>query len=166
MGFESFNLQLRGGPATATEAAGVISRIAGVSRDECAIKMPGSHYYLLRDVRHAIEIEMREKPVSISLRFTLCHPSSVDNQLLDLARTLMRSLGMSAIICDDVAPEHAGDYSLERFDDLAGAVRHTIGIRRGEWRATFGDEELGATTAEAHRHFILPQCQPAIAKVG
>jgi hypothetical protein len=164
MGFESFGVTLEGGTATADEARNLIDSLEGVSRDEGFTT--GSTYFLQRGVGHAIEMQMMHKPVWVSCRFTLCHPPSVDSAFLALVRQLIEKLKMQVMIRDDVIPEHAEPYSLDRFDEFSAACLHYIALRRREWKQMFGNRQLAATTAEAHQHIILPHCIPGVDKAG
>src|ERR1700724_1889073 len=107
MGFESFRVELRGGPATYGEADEVIRQLLHVKPYMESFPMQGSTYYLIDDGQHVIELELMDSPVHISCRFTLCHPPSVDSAFLGLLRELMLRLGMEAKICDDVQPAHS-----------------------------------------------------------
>jgi hypothetical protein len=162
MGFESFRIELRGGKVTYQQADETIRRLPFAKRDHESVPTQGSTYYLIDDSRHVIEVELKDAPVRLSCRFTLCHPPSVDSALLDLARDLMSRLGMQANICDDVRPEHAHSFSLGEFAELSAAVAHYIAARRAEWVANFGTETLAATTSTAFQRIILPRCEPGI----
>ena len=104
---------------------------------------------------------MADSPVKVSCRFTLCHPPSVDAALLGLVGELQRRLGMEAIICDDLRPEHAHCFSPARFSEFAGIVPGYIAQRRADWIAQFGTAQLPAKTPEVYEKIILPKCVPA-----
>jgi hypothetical protein len=166
MGFESFQVRLKGGRSTRKEAIDTLMSLDGVVRDEDSELTPGWPCFLARDGLHAVEMEVTDKRASISCRFTLCHPPSVDTAFLELVRRLMEALPMRVKICDDVTPEHEEPFSLDRFDEFSKACRHYIAARRNEWKSAFGNQELAATTAEAHQHIILPHCIPGVEKAG
>src|SRR5438105_11345439 len=107
MGFESFRVELRGGRASYQEADEFIRQLPHAKTDHESLPMPGSTYYVIDDGRHVIELELKDAPVRVSCRFTLCHPPSVDAAFLSLAHDLVSRLGMAADIYDDVRPEHA-----------------------------------------------------------
>jgi hypothetical protein len=162
MGFESFRIELRGGRANHQEADDIIRQLLHAKPDHESLPMPGSTYYLIEDGRHVIELELKDVPVRVSCRFTLCHPPSVDAAFLSLARDLMSRLEMAVDICDDVRPEHARSFSLNEFAEFSAAVSRYIAARRAEWVTNFGTETLAATTNEAFRRIILPRCQPGV----
>jgi hypothetical protein len=162
MGFESFRIELRGEKVTYPEAAETIRQLPFAKRDHESLPMPGSTYYLIDDGRHVIEVELKDAPVRLSCRFTLCHPPSVDSAFLSLARDLMSRLGMQADICDDVRPEHAHPFSLGEIAEFSAAVSQYIAARRAEWVVNFGTETLAATTSVAFQRIILPRCQPGV----
>lgn len=159
MGLESFQVELRGGGASALDARTAVQRLDNACPDDWALSATGSSYYLVRDAHHVFEVEVTDAPVRVSCRFTLSHPASVDDEFLNLVRTLMKWLGMTARICDDGGP---GAYSIAEFPAFADAARQQIARRRAEWRATFGDAPMAATTSELHQRVLLPRCQPGV----
>lgn len=164
MGFESFRIELHGGSATFPQAQEAIRAFPQVRLDPQSLPMRGSTYYLFNDLRHVIEVELRDAPVKISCRFTLCHPPSMDAVFLHCLRELMLRLGLEATICDDVGPEHKHSFSLTQFTEFSTATLNYIAMRRGEWNAAFGLEPLSATTNEVYQRIILPRCQPVVAR--
>lgn len=163
MGFESFRVELRGGRANYPEAMEAIRKRPHVKLDPQSPPMKGSTFYVVDDGQHVIEVELKDAPVRVSCRFTLCHPPSVDSVFLDLLRELMLRLVMEAWICDDVRPEDAHPFSLTHYAEFSSAALRSIAARRTEWIAVFGDEQLPATTNEVHERIILPRCQPVAA---
>jgi hypothetical protein len=162
MGFESFRVELRGGRANHLEVDETVRGLPHVRLDPDAALMPGSTYYLRDDGQHVIEVELSDRPVRLSCRFTLCHPSSVDSPFLDFVRDLMVHLGMEVKICDDVRPEHSGFFSSREFSEFSAITARYIAGRRAEWGAAFGTASLAATTNEVYQSVILPRCRPGI----
>jgi hypothetical protein len=160
VGFESFRVELGGGPAKYGDADEAIRQSPHVKPDTASFPMQGSTYYLIDDGQHVIEVELMDSPVHISCRFTLCHPPSVDLAFLGLVRDLMLRLGMQVRICDDVRAEHAQSFTLANFGDFASVTSGYIAARRAEWIAAFGNEPMSATTNEVCQRVILPRCQP------
>jgi hypothetical protein len=115
------------------------------------------------DGQHLLEVELLDAPVRLSCRFTLCHPPSVDAAFLGFVRELMVNLGMEAKICDDVRPEHAQAFSLDRYAEFSAVTSGYLAARRAEWITAFGTKQLAATTNEVYERIILPQCQPVTA---
>ncbi|MBX9584290.1 MAG: hypothetical protein K2X87_28660 [Gemmataceae bacterium] len=161
MGFESFRVELRGGPGTHARADEAVRLLPHAQPDPGAIPSPGSTYYTVADGRHVIEVEVADRPPRVSLRFTLCHPPSVDAAFLALVHDLTARLGMDARVCDDVPPDHAGPFPLARFAEFAGIASQAIHARRAEWITNFGPAQFPATTSEVYEAVILPQCRPA-----
>lgn len=166
MGFESFQVKLRGGNGTPQEVDEAIAAMEHVVNDDDSAFVSGSNYYLLKDSRHAIEIELVPEPLRLSCRFTLCHPPSVDAAFLELVRRFMQRFGMHARICDDVSPDHDRNFSLAEFDEFARATMGYTAARRREWQAAFGIRQLAATTSDVHEQIILPLCQERVEKAG
>lgn len=160
MGFESFRVELRGGPATFSQVDEFIRQLPNGKPDDEIVPTPGSAFYTVEDGLHVIEVEVMESPVTVSCRFTLCHPPSVDAAFLGLVRELMAGLGMEAQICDDHGPEHPHWFSIAGFPGFANAFRHVVAQRRAEWIANFGALQFPAKTREVFARLILPRCEP------
>lgn len=163
MGLESFRVELRGGRANYPDAKETIQKQPHVRLDEQSAEMKGSTYYVDNDGRHIIEVEVKDAPVRISCRFTLCHPSSVDSIFLELIRELMSRLGMEVWICDDVRPEDTHPFSRANYAEFSSVALRSIAARRAEWMAAFRIEQMAATTNQVYERFILPRCQPVAA---
>lgn len=131
-----------------------------VKLDRQSPQTKGSTFYIVEDGWHVIEMELKDAPVRISCRFTLCHPTSIDSVFLELVHELMFLFGMEAWICDDVRPEDAHSFSLTEFGEFSCAALRSIAARRTEWIAAFGTEQMPATTNEVYERIILPRCQP------
>lgn len=158
MGFESFQVELCGGQVSHAQANEAVAKLPHARPDPDALSTPGATYYTLEDGSHVIEVEVSPLPTRVSCRFTLCHPPSVEAALLGALRELMGGLGMEARICDEVLPEDAGWFKAARFADLSAAIARCAALRRAEWVAAFGPEQLAATTPEVYRRLILPRC--------
>ncbi len=74
----------------------------------------------------------------------------------------MARLGMEVRICDDVRPEHAQWFSIDRFPEFVEIVSTCVTTRRVEWIANFGPAQFPAKTREVYERIILPQCEPVI----
>jgi len=162
MGFEAFRVELRGGKAQYRETDEVLRKLPHIQPDPYSVPIKGSTFYVSADGQHVIELELKDSPVRVSCRFTLCHPPSVDAVFLGLVRELMVRLGMEAKICDDVRPEHSRPFSLLEFTELAAIISGYVAARRAEWISAFGAQALAATTNEVYQRIILPRCQPGI----
>jgi hypothetical protein len=159
MGFESFRIELRGGKAPYHEVEAFVRQLPHVRSDSESLPSRGSSYYVLDDGRHVIEMEIKDSPLRLSCRFTLCHPPSVDGPFLGLARHFLDRFGMEATICDDVRPEHAHSWPAADIEGFSAITSGYIADRRQEWMANFGTEPLAATTNEVYQQVILPRCQ-------
>lgn len=163
MGFESFRVELRGDRTNYTQAKQTIRKHPYVKLDQQPPAIEGSTFFVVEDGPHVIEVELKDAPVRVSCRFTLCHPPTVDSVFLDLIREQMLRLGMEASICDDVRPEETHPFALSRYAEFSSAALRSIAARRAEWIAAFGAEQLPATTNEVYQRIILPRCQPVTA---
>lgn len=162
MGFESFRVELGGGPASFSQAEGAVRRLLHARPDRESIASRGSCYSTVDDGSHVIEVEVAEAPVRVSCRFTLSHPHSIGPAFLSLVRQLQVTLGMDARICDDTRPASNTSFPAARFPEFAQVVADAIAVRRAEWVAQFGGETFPATTAQVYAKFILPACVPVL----
>jgi hypothetical protein len=160
VGFESFRVELSGGPATLAQANEAVRRLPHVRPDLESGLWPDSQYYAADDGRHLIEIEVSPDPVRVSIRFTLCHPPSVEAALVDIVRQLATQLGMEVRICADVPPPDDLPFSAAQMRQFAEAVRRAAAGPRTEWIAQFGSDQFPASTREVFERVILPRCKP------
>jgi hypothetical protein len=160
MGFQSFQVVLEGGGASVREANKFVQSLPHVHPDHGFIQ--GPTYYLLDDGRHKIEMELWDDYLSISCRFTLCHPPSVDLAFLNLIRELMECLSVDVAVYEDVEGKHEHPFSLAEFSEFSAITLRSIAARRAEWIRFGGTETLAATEAEAHQRIILPRCLPVV----
>ena len=159
MGFESFQVELRGGTHAVAEVATIIKGLPGVRPDPQPPMVPGSRCFLAEDGPHVVELEVTGPAPRVSCRFTLCHPASVDGVFFGILRWLMPRLGMQASIGGEAGQTQT--FGPDRAEQLGEAASGLIAARRSEWARAFGAETLGATTAQAHERFILPKCRPS-----
>jgi hypothetical protein len=162
MGFESFRVDLRGGRAAYCEVSDGVRALPHVRPDADSVPTHDATYYAFDDGNHVIEFEVRDAPVRLSCRFTLCHPVTVDAVFLELLRDLMEHLGLAATVCDAVPNGETRSFALDEFADFSAVASRCIAIRRAEWIGAFGDETLAATTSAVHERVILPRCQPEV----
>ena len=158
MGFESFQIILRGGSHTPSETAQIIRKMPNVKPDQRFLTT--STYFVVDDGQHVIEVELdNDMPIRVSCRFILSHPPSIDSVFLEFARRLMAKLGMEATICDDVRPEHERLFSLDQFAEFTAAACDYIAASRRFWIAEMGPEQV-ATRKDLYERIILPKCEP------
>ncbi len=162
MGFESFRVELCGAAADYAQVDEFVRQLPGAKRDSEAIASHGSTFYTWEDGLHVIEAEVMACPVKVSCRFTMCHPPSVDSAFLTLVRELMARLGMEVRICDDVGPEDAQWFSVDRFPEFAATISGHLAARRAEWIANFGPTVFPAKSHEVYERIIRPRCEPVI----
>lgn len=160
MGFESIRVELRGGPATLSQVNEFVRQRPNVKVDTDGIRTPGSTFYTVEDGLHVIEVEVMGSPITVSCRFTLCHPPSIDSVFLGFVRELMADLGMEAGICDDVGPEHPHWFSIAEFPEFVNVFLNDVARRRAEWITDFGTARFPARTREVYERVILPRCEP------
>lgn len=158
MGIESFQVEIRGDSATFADAVAAVRALPNANPDSGFC--PGSEYYTAGERGHVIELEVSLDPVRISCRFTLCHPSSINDAFYHVVHELMARLGMRVLIRDDVPDGAEGEYTLDQFAEFAAAATWSIARRRAEWVAQFGTVTYPARTREAYERFVMPICSP------
>jgi hypothetical protein len=159
MGFEVFRVELRG-DAPAELGREAIRALPGVTDDPDGGFLPGE-YFRVRHDRHVIELHLSEHPPSLSVRFPLANPPSVDEVFMAVVRHLMTHAGLRArVLDDDVPEEHAGGFTLDQFDQFAAHARRCIAAERRVWVTMFGPNTHAGSTAEVFRDVILPRCEP------
>ncbi len=160
MGFESIRVELRGGTASFSQVDSFVRRLPNARPSTEVIPSRDSNFYTVEDGLHVIEIEVRAAPVSVSCRFTLCHPPSIDAAFLALVGELMDALGIEAGLCDEPDQECSHWFTADRFSEFTDRFLHVVATRRAEWVASFGSAQFPATTREVYERVILPRCEP------
>jgi hypothetical protein len=160
VGFESFRVELSGGTATFAEANSAVRGLPDARPDPVSGIWPDSEFYVIDDGRHVIEVQVAPRPVHISVRFTLCHPPSVDAALVAVVRGLTARLGMRVRIIEDVAPEDARPFAADEMAEFAASVRRAVSGPRAAWVAEFGPDQCAAGSREVYERIILPRCEP------
>ncbi len=162
MGFESFQIELRGGRTNFSEVTEFVRKLPNVKADEGLLD---GAYFVMDDGQHAIEVEVNDfVPLRVSCRFILSHPPSIDGVFLNFVRVLMTELGMKAKICNDVRPDHDHPFYFDQFNELSASASLYIAARRKEWIATMGPEQA-TNRKELYERIILPQCEPIVEPV-
>ena len=157
MGFESFQVELRGEVQDPGHFNRFIRGLPNVKPDTNAMETSGSDYFIVDDGAHKMELEVTESRGLISCRFTLCHPPSIDAAFVSLIREFVERLRMKVRIC---AVDTSRWYSSEDLPEFVRDVDDCIATERRGWIAQFGPVQLAATTAEAFEKIVLPQCEP------
>lgn len=164
MGFESFRVELTGEIPAARIREAVLA-LPGVERDPDGGVLSGD-YFRLRDSRHVIELHLSEflsHPPSLSVRFPLANPKSVDEAFLTVIRHLLAHAALRARVLDDDVPDEFIDgFTLDQFDQFAAHALRCVAAERRAWVAMFGPQTYAGSTADVFRHVILPRCAPAV----
>lgn len=160
MGFEAFQVRLRGGSATFAAADASVRGLPHAEPESGFLR--ASHYYTAGDGLLIVELEVSGRPTEISCRFAVCQPPAIDGVFLELVRELVVSLGMEAFIADETRPEHGGWFGPDRFEEFAAAVPLYTAGRRAEWAAQFGPEQFPASTADASRYVLERFASPEL----
>jgi hypothetical protein len=141
MGLESFQLALYGGRLQSGDLVRELRIDPAISTDRGLLS---SSVYLLRDDGlHKIEMEVDDIGTRLSLRFALCHPTSIDDVFLSLVKTYQSQFGM--------------EFDRPDFED-EGQIRQEIAMKRADWQLQFGTVTKPATSSEVFEWFIKPHC--------
>jgi hypothetical protein len=156
MGFEAFQIVLRGGRVSCLEAGDIIRKLPNVKPDQGFL--PTSSYFIVDDGQHVIEIEVDdETPLRVSCRFILSHPASIDAAFIAFVKGLMAQFGSEATIIEDVRPEDNHPFTLDQFAKFAEATSDSIAAKRKDWIAMMGSGQA-VTRQELYDLIILPRC--------
>lgn len=158
MGMESYLLRLHGNRSDRKNIVEFAQSSLGLVQDidQFYARTPPYSYYVSRDGRHVIEFEFREEndQIDLSVRFALCHPSSVGPIFLGLIESLMEQFDLTATICENLPENEPREYS--RFDDrFAANCLWSISDAKSMWQRQFGPEEAGLSVSDALRRFVV-----------
>ncbi len=162
MGFESFLVRLSGGNASFSQIETTLQQLEHVVPQDQSLSQEGESHYRFDDGNHIIEIEILDRPSSISCRFTLCHPKSIDRCFLNLVKVLIQRLSLQAEMCDAHDPNRSHIYGPDEFGEFEQATLRCIDCERRLWISMMGPDTAAATTAQAFERFILPRCEPVV----
>jgi hypothetical protein len=161
MGAESYLLRLRGQQSDLPSVVSYCRSSFGVMPDLQQFALSDAYsYYVFRDALHVIEFEFYQSVGSyeISIRFALCHPSSVDQVFLAHALALMKQFNLTATICEELPEGEPREYTAADYDRFAANCSWSIARSRAYWRQMFGSEEAGLSVSDAVRAYVLPKC--------
>ena len=105
-----------------------------------------------------MEIAEREPGMMLSLRFALCHPSSVDNVFIALLVGVAIPLSADILIAEDVESDEPGlgwSFPLARVADLRKALAQRCRKKRKLWREEFGFALARASCRDAIERFVF-----------
>ncbi|MGK3969878.1 hypothetical protein WMF38_32140 [Sorangium sp. So ce118] len=159
MGCEDFVVRLSS-DSTRQAAAQVLLAIRGTCPDTVVPVLPAEFNFRYEDSEHIIEIEVaeREPGATLSLRFALCHPSSIDDVFIGLVVDVAIALSADVVIAEDVEPDEPGlgwSFPLARVADLRKALAQCIPKKRKLWREEFGFALARASCRDAIERFVI-----------
>jgi len=164
MGMESFLVRITGKgedcPAVLRFAESEVGLVTETSQSLYA----GSEtYHSFRDGRHVIEFEFSPHGDSFqfSVRFALCHPSSVDHVFISVISKFLDRFHATVTICEDLPSGAIREFTKVTEEDFKRDCLLCIDRSRSRWRTMFGSEEAGVTVSEALRRFVFPRCVSA-----
>ena len=154
MGVEDYRFRLTTTERLDTVSA-VLNGIPGVRPDPGAAQVATDAYFMYESDFHLIELEARQDAnrVTLSLRFSLCHPPSVDDVYVELILRLSELLNASFAFPDDInASERDFTHALRK--PLASALATTIAAERAQWQAMFGTETAKLSCQRAIERYV------------
>ncbi|WP_433936321.1 hypothetical protein AB3662_16675 [Sorangium cellulosum] len=159
MGCEDFLVRLSS-DSTPQAAAHVLVGIPGICPDALVPALPTEVHFRYEDSEHIIEIEVAGAGpcTTLSLRFALCHPSSIDDVFAALVVDLVVALGADIIIAEDIDPDEPGlglSFSSAQVADLRKALAQCIPKKRNLWREEFGSTLARASCRDALERFVI-----------
>jgi hypothetical protein len=157
MGVESYLLRLTG--QKDVQAVGhYLTSVLGARPDSTQSPPSGSdQHFVIRDGRHVIECELARRGAfgQLSVRFAICHPTSVDDVFVNIIIYLIVQLQMTATICEMLPAGAPSQYGATEITEFAANCRWSIGHARNEWHKAFGSEEAGISVSDACRRFYF-----------
>jgi len=158
MGVEDFRIDIRTSADVATAVAAVLA-MAGVHGDMEAAPVPHYRYARFEDTNHIVELEIGgDAEASISVRFALCQPSTIDPVFVELVGRVARAANGSVIIAEDVLFDDVDTekpFEPPRWEGLGDVIARCIRVRRAQWEGEFGTETARLSCKGALERYIL-----------
>ena len=159
MGAEDFVVRLSSG-STPPDVTKVLLAIPQVHPDATFPSMRGESHFRYEDPEHIIEIELAEAGprTTVSLRFAVCHPTSIDDVFTTLVVDLVNALSADIVIAEDVEPDDPGlgwSFSPSQLTDLRKSLLQCIPKKRSLWQTEFGRAEARVSCKEAIDRFVI-----------
>lgn len=159
MGCEDFVVRLSSS-STPTAVTSAVLAIPQVQPDTTFPSLPGESHLRWEDRAHIIEIEVAGTGArtTVSLRFAVCHPASIDGVFADLVVHLAAMLKADVLIAEDVEADDPGlgwSFSPSQSSDLRRALVQCIPKKRLLWQAEFGNAEARVSCREAINRFVI-----------
>jgi hypothetical protein len=163
MGMESYLVRMVGDavdyPAVTRFA---VSKLGLVAEPNQSPSTSTDTYYSYRDDRHVIEFEFspRGESFQISVRFALCHPTSVDVIFSKLIFNFLDEFPLTAIICEELPPGNIRQFTAASKQDFERSYSLSVSQSRVYWRKMFGFQEAGMAVSDALQRYVFPTCVP------
>jgi hypothetical protein len=158
MGVEDFLVRIETDANSTTVVAELLT-IPGVIRDTAAIRMASYIFLRFEDEEHIVELEIQDrKPCVVSLRFALCHPSSIEQVFGALVGQIARVLAGRVSIAEDVEPDVVPvgtAFGPPHWNSLNAAIDACVDKKRRLWQADFGTKTARASCREALEKFVI-----------
>ena len=159
MGCEDFIVRLSSGCAPEAVAK-VLLAIPQIHSDGTMPSVLGELQFRYEDSEHIIEIEVAGAgPGStVSLRFAVCHPLTIDEVFAALSANVATALKANIVIAEDVEPDDPGlgwSFSLAQLADFRRCVAQCIPKKRRLWQIEFGTAQARVSCREALDRFVI-----------
>ena len=158
MGLESYLLRLHGKDCDAQQIADYAQHCLGLVPDPEQYRLRDAYsHYVFRDGQHVIEYELLQDHGScdVTMRFALCHPSSVDTIFIQQASNLMKQFAMQATICEELPDNEPRTYTVQDLGRLKTNCAWSMACCRQYWQRMFGTEEIGLSVCDALQRFFF-----------
>jgi hypothetical protein len=159
MGCEDFVVRLSS-RSTAEDAVQTLLASPGVRFDESTPKLPGESHLCYEDPAHIIEIEVATAGIHsvVSIRFALCHPSTIDGVFAVFVSDVAGSLDAHVVVAEDVEPDDSElgwSFSPAQLGNLRRSLMQCIPKKRKLWQAEFGLTQARVSCREAIQRFVM-----------
>lgn len=164
MGCEDFVVRLSS-EFTRETVTEVLLRMPHIHPDTAFPRMPDEAHFSYEDEQHIIEIEVAEGRLrtTISVRFAVCHPPTIDSVFAALVADLAAAVNADTLIAEDVAPDDptlGWSFSQSQSANLHKALVQCIPKKRHLWQVEFGTVQARASCREAIDRFVIGASSP------
>jgi hypothetical protein len=159
MGAEDFLVRLES-PLALSRVLDTISRYPGTRAEPDVDRHASGPQFRVEDPDHIVELEVADRGglTTISVRFALCHPPTIDAVFVELVGVLAKDVDATIAIAESVEPDDPGlgwSFSRSNCEKFPPAASQCIRKKRALWQRAFGDEQARLSCPEAIMRFII-----------
>jgi hypothetical protein len=158
MGCEDFVVRLSS-DFSPQHVAKVLLANKNIRHDMAFSSLPGETHFCYEDTEHFIELELAcAGRTKVSLRFAVCHPTSIDGVVAALVVELASTLRADTLIAEDLEPDDSGlgmSFGPSQLEELRDSIIQCIPKKRHLWQVEFGTNKARLSCREALEVFVI-----------